>query len=171
MTDGQQATPALVRQPHLQLPPTGSKEGKERWAVIDQQLKRELPHVFPGGLGSCDLDVAINRLHAVIRSLFPSVSVGSPKTRQSHPRRTVSAALRRRQRALRRQWAHRGCTEVEECTESLRKEYHILRREIRRRAKLARVQRDLALHAKNVQAFRKDPYKFAKRLFDKQGAH
>lgn len=159
-----QEIPSLVRKSKLLFPPSGSKDGKEKWAEINRQVKRELPSAFPGGVGSWDPDKAVDRLHQVIRSYFSDPPIINPRSGHPRKRRVVPEGLRKRQRDLRREWHRRESTPGAD-EGALRAEYNALRREVRRRVKLAALQADLIQHGKNVQAFRKDPYKFAKKLF------
>ena len=162
-----QDIPSLIKQPKLHFPSSGSKEGKAKWAEIDRQMKRELPHVFPGGLSLCNLDLVVDRLHKFVRSFFPPPPVINPREGSRRQRHIIPQGMRRRQRELRREWRQRHSTPgINE--EALRMEYNALRREMRRRVRLGLLQSDLVKHANNVQAFRRDPYKFSKRLFETQ---
>ena len=161
----------LHRHPKIYCPATGSKEGKARWAHIDTLVARELPNVFPRDkLTTLPIDQVVDKLHTLIRSLFPRAPVIHANEGQHRPRSNIPPGIRRRQRQLRRDWNRRN-TLPEDTVESLRKEYHILRRHIRRRVRLATLQNDIVQRGHNVRKFRQDPHKFADTLLNKQLNH
>ena len=152
-------------------PAVGSIEGKARWAHIDTLVSKELPHVFPGDqLRTLPIDHIIHKLHTFIRTFFaPSPRIHA-NGGEHRPRSLIPPGIRRRQRQLRREWNRRN-TLPEDTVESLRKEYHTLRRHIRRRVRLANLQNDIVQRGHNVRKFREDPHKVADTLVNKQLNH
>ena len=152
-------------------PAVGSKEGKARWAHIDTLVSKELPCVFPGDtLHTLPIDHIIHKLHTFIRTFFASPPHIHANAGEHRRRSLIPPGIRRRQRQLRRDWNRRN-TLPEGTVESLRKEYHTLRRHIRRRVRLANLQNDIVQRGQNVRKFRQDPHKFADTLLNKQLNH
>ncbi len=161
----------LHKYPKIHCPATGSKDGKARWAHIDALVARELPYVFPGDkLTTLPIDQVVDTLHTFIRSLFPPAPVIHVNGGEHRPHSVIPPGIRRRQRQLRRDWNRRN-TLPEETVQSLRSEYHALRRQIRRRVRLANLQNDIVQRGHNIRNFRRDPHNFADKLLNKQHNH
>ena len=163
-------TSYLHKHPKLHYPATGTSDGKSRWATIDGQVARELPSIFRGKLSTLSTDQTVDKLHTLIRSLFPPAPVIHAHGGNHRPRSLIPPGMRRRQRELRREWNRRG-TLPQETVESLRTEYHVLRRQIRRRVRLANLQNDLVQRGHNIRKFRENPHRFANSLLNQQHNH
>ena len=163
MTKPPNMMPVLQKLPRLHLPSAGSDLGKHQWNKLNGVVQKEVPHLFPGGIAQSALNNVVDKQTAFIRSLFPVAEISS----HSPPKRSrsvVAPSLRRRLRDLRRQWRHRGDLS-DQSTESLRQEYHVICRQIKRQSRLRNLQRDQLAKAKHIQNFRDNPYAYSKKLF------
>jgi hypothetical protein len=170
MTALEHDTPCLHKHPKLHCPATGTPAGKSKWDIIDGNVARELPYVYRGQLRTLSEDEAVDTLHVFIRSMFPPAPVIHAHGGNHRPHSLIPPGIRRRQRELRREWNRRG-TLPEDTVESLRTEYHVLRRQIRRRVRLANLQNDLVQRGHNTRKFRQDPHRFASALLNQQHNH
>jgi len=170
MTDVVHDMPCLNKHPKQHYPPVGTTQGKLKWSLIDAQVARELPHIFGVPLSQLSMDQAVDRLHVFIRTLFPPVPIIHRQEGKQRRRPLIPPSMREWQRQLRRAWAKRDSL-PQEAVENLRTEYHVLRRHIRRRVRLANMQDDIVQRNKNVRKFREEPHRFADELLNKHYNH